>query len=626
MTNIAKEIAADKPKARRTPNNKVYRPWQDPMTGCDAYKGDHLPQHPDNTQLIMANLTARATRHPGLTEVVAFGSQYWVQYQLLGVWDEAFFSCDKEIAVLLYRKNIDAFYGPGVVGDNHVRELHDLGYLPLAIWALPEGTLTPLRVPMMVIYNTDSRFFWLVNHQETSLSQNMWPCVTAATTAHLYRTLMDRFCEDTGGDMGFVPFQGHDFSMRGMQGLEASCLTGMSHLTSFCGTDTMPAVPFTRNYYPTESLIGTSVRATEHSVTQAGIAVYGGGTDKWEGEMRFMENLFSKKYPTGIVSAVSDTNNYWKVMTEGLKRLKPIILDRKPNQNGQPAKVVFRPDSGDPIKIVCGEAYPLKAIYDVEEIAVGTRIEDEILKLALEKIRVLGYFHVRHKGQPYEIKANSQHDYYELVPVVDTPVLRGSLECLWDEFGGKVNAKGYREINPFVGLIYGDSITLQRCQSILEQMKALGFCSTNIVFGIGSYSYQFVTRDTHAMAVKATFGIFGDKPIALSKNPATDDGTKKSAEGIPAVFFSKDGVPYLKDKATMQELENCAYQLIFKDSKQYNTCTLDDVRKRLEEQRVARRGQPYTDYVKASLDARNQHPTLQGLWPLEPVDGQYNAN
>jgi Nicotinate phosphoribosyltransferase (NAPRTase) family. len=65
------------------------------------------------------------------------------------------------------------------------------------------------------------------------------------------------------------------------------------------------------------------------------------------GEEETFKRLITEVYPTGIVSIVSDTWDLWKVLTEYLPNLKNEVLARD-------GKVVIRPDSGDPVDIICG--------------------------------------------------------------------------------------------------------------------------------------------------------------------------------------------------------------------------------------------------------------------------------
>ena len=478
-----------------------------PITQIDGYKVDHRRQYPDGTSLIFTNFTPRKTRRPEADSVVFFGLQYFIKEYLIRQWNEFFFRKPKDEVLTAFTRRIGAYLGPNAVGNQHVAELHDLGYLPISIMALPEGSLAPLRVPQLVINNTDDRFFWLTNYLETILSTTLWGACTSATTAFYFKRLLTRYAMETVGDTSFVPWQGHDFSFRGMFGLEAARMSGAAHLTCFTGTDTIPAIDFLEEYYGANSdreIIGGSVAATEHSVMCAG---------GMEDELGTFRRLISEIYPAGIVSIVSDSWDFWRVMTEFTVTLKDLILARD-------GKVVFRPDTGDPVLIVCGDP----------DAPAGT------------------------------------------------PESKGAIQCLWDVFGGSVTAQGYRVLDPHVGLIYSDSITMERAEAICEGLKAKGFATTNIVFGIGSFTYQYVTRDTDGYAAKATFAVVQGTDREIFKAPKTDDGTKRSAKGLTAVLKDTQGRYYLKDQATWAEVNDCALRRVFHNGQLENEQTLAEIR------------------------------------------------
>jgi nicotinamide phosphoribosyltransferase len=464
--------------------------YLNPVTAIDGYKVDHRRQYPDNTQVIFSNLTARKSRRGYTEQMVFFGLQYFIKHYLIDSWNRDFFQQPKEQVIRQFSRRINNYLGPNNVGTQHIEALHDLGYLPIKIMALPEGSVYPLKVPCLVLYNTDERFFWLTNYLETILSANVWGMCTSATTALQYRKIFETYALETDGNIGFVDWQGHDFSFRGMYGVEAAVMSGAAHLLSFTGTDTIPAIDFLEQYYLADSdkeLVGGSVAATEHSVMCAG---------GMENELETFRRLIEDIYPSGIVSIVSDSWDFWQVMTEFTVALKDRILTRE-------GKVVFRPDTGCPVKIICGDP----------QAAVGS------------------------------------------------PEYKGAIECLWDVFGGSTTAKGYKLLDSHVGLIYGDSITIERAEAICAGLKAKGFASTNIVFGIGSFTYQHVTRDTDGYAVKATFAKVDGKDREIFKDPKTDDGTKKSAKGLVAVFKDAQGQFYLKDQASWQDVNHCEFVL-----------------------------------------------------------------
>ncbi|MEM8566228.1 MAG: nicotinate phosphoribosyltransferase [Bacteroidota bacterium] len=482
---------------------------------ADGYKVDHRNQYPEGTELVYSNWTPRKSRMPGVDKVTFFGLQYFIKKYLQEDFDRNFFDKPKQEVVAEYRRRINAYLGPDAITFEHVEALHDLGYLPVEIKALPEGTRVPLRTAMFTIKNTLPQFFWVTNFLETILSCVIWMPCTSATISLEYRKILNQYAIETGGDMEFVPFQGHDFSFRGMAGLEAAMMSGAGHLLNFTGTDTIPAIDFLEQYYnadATKEMIGASVPATEHSVMCMGTEL---------DEIETFKRLINEIYPTGIVSIVSDTWDFWKVITEYVPQLKEQILARE-------GKVVIRPDSGDPVKIICGDP----------EAEVGT------------------------------------------------PEYKGAVECLYETFGGTISETGYKLLDQHIGLIYGDSITLERCQQICENLKQKEFASTNVVFGIGSFTYQYVTRDTFGFAMKATYGEVNGQGREIFKDPKTDDGTKKSARGLLGVYKDANGDLEMKDRADYETEAGGELKTVYKDGQLLVEMSLAEIRD-LQAQEVA---------------------------------------
>ena len=492
----------------------------------DFYKAGHRQQYPKGTELVVSNFTPRSGKHANVADksgIIFFGLQYFIKDFLQDRFNLSFFDLPKELAVQEYKDLMDLSLGVGAIPIDHIEALHDLGYLPIEIKAVPEGTKVPVGIPCLTIHNTHPDFFWLTNYLETVLSAYLWMPCTSATTAHNYRQLVNKFATLTGSPAWFPDWQCHDFSMRGQSSLESAIVSGAAHLTSFMGTDTVPAIRFLKKYYGAEGQVGGSVAATEHSVMCAGGE---------EDELGTFHRLICEIYPKGIVSIVSDTWDFWKVLTEYAPALKNNILARD-------GKVVFRPDSGDPY-----------------EILVGMK-EDDYVFTAFEHKR----YHESSEAQK-----------------------KGAVEVLWDIFGGTVTETGHKLLDSHVGLIYGDSITYELAERILKGLEAKGFASANVVFGVGSYTYQYVTRDTWGWAVKATYvkvkGIGRD----IFKKPKTDSGEKNSAKGLLFVDESPTGRLLLKEQSTWNEFispEN-KLGLVFRDGKIIREETLEGIRARLK--------------------------------------------
>jgi len=481
-----------------------------PLLYTDGYKVDHRRQYPNETTLVYSNWTPRKSRIEGINEVVFFGLQYFIKRYLIQEFQENFFDKPKAEICAKYSRRINNYLGDSKVEIKHIEDLHDLGYIPMVIKALPEGVSVPIRVPMFTMYNTLPQFFWLTNYFETLLSTTVWLPCNSATLAKQYRIILDKYAKETSSMPEFVDWQGHDFSMRGMAGLEAATMSSAGHLLSFTGTDTIPTVDFFEEYYNANSeteLIGGSVAATEHSVMCMGTNL---------GEQETFKRLITEVYPTGIVSIVSDTWNLWTVLTKYLPNLKEEVLARD-------GKVVIRPDSGDPVDIICGNPN-------------GKTVEEK----------------------------------------------KGVIELLWEIFGGITNQKGYKELDPHIGAIYGDSITLDRASQICERLKQKGFASTNVVLGIGSFTYQYNTRDTFGFAMKATYGEVEGKGREIYKDPVTDDGTKKSAKGLMKVI-KENGAYKLVDQVSWQEEKQGELREVFRDGKLLVNENLSEIRARLKE-------------------------------------------
>lgn len=485
-----------------------------PILFTDFYKTEHHRMYPENTTMIYSNFTPRKSRMKGVDSVVVFGIQHFILKYLLRKFEDNFFKCPLSEIIEQYKFAVN-------VDTTHIEKLHKLGYLPLEIKALPEGTLCPIGVPLLTIRNTHPDFYWLTNYLETLISCQLWQPITSATIAYEYKKLLSRYSLETVGNTDFVQWQGHDFSMRGMSSLESAILSGMGHLTSFTGTDTIPAIYAHKSSYNATSLIGASVPATEHSVMCMGTK-----DDEIETFSRLLD-----LYPTGILSVVSDTWDLWKVITEFLPALKDKILARE-------GKLVIRPDSGDPVDIICG-IYPA----------------------------------ILNNGFPSQ---------------------KGVIELLWDIFGGITNEQGYKVLDSHIGAIYGDSITLDRAEQICERLKSKGFASTNVVFGIGSYTYNYNTRDTFGFAIKATYGELTHKerddhpqyvePREIFKDPITDDGSKKSAKGLLRVDWNDEKKAYfLTDQCDWLEEAGGELKTVFKDGVLVKTTTLEEIRERISE-------------------------------------------
>lgn len=568
-----------------------------PMHAKDAYKLGHPPQYPANTQFVYSNYTPRSLRlmpippHLSNGKSIVLGIQATIM-EYVALWQEEFFDKPLEEVLAAWNHRIPDFTGEETPDVERLTALHNLGYLPLHVKALQEGTWVRPGIPTFTFCNTLPEFGWITNSTETYLSAESWKLPTVATIAAAYRRLLDHYAELTGTPKDFVDWQGHCFADRGMSGMMDAAKACAGHGVAFLGSDSVSSSDWIEWFYGTDSiLIAGSVPATEHAVMCIG---------EKQSEKETIRRLIQDLYPTGVVSIVSDTWDFWKVISETALELKDIIMSRQPNKNGL-NKVVFRPDSGDPVEILCGLEVPnFDKASDVENAKYYAKAH------FTEKIRnetdhgeggvckFEGFF--RYKDQAYALKLSmvwDRHDkeFYFLrdsdvdidscEPVELTPEQKGAVETLWEIFGGTLTDKGFKLLDQHVGLIYGDSITLDRAERIMKRLVAKGFASGNVVLGIGSYTYQFLTRDSMGQAVKATYGIVDGVEREIFKDPVTDKGgVKKSAKGLLRVELV-DGEYVLYDQQTPDQEARGELKTILYNGKQSNLTTWKEIRARL---------------------------------------------
>lgn len=513
-----------------------------PLYLSDGYKVGHKAMLAPGTTRLYGTWIPRSLKHApkGVTKIVSFGQQLVWRY-IHDAFKENFFDKRwKEVDG--FARDMSNYLGMDFDG-SHFKELHELGYLPICVKSLPEGVETNPNVPHMTFINTVDGYAWLTLYLETLVSSLAWKLSTSATIAKQYRTNLTEWIAKTDRGVEFlIDYLCHDFSARGLSPHDAIS-SGLGHATQFRGSDTLAVIPAARYYYDEseENTVINSVNASEHSVSTTKIFTVG--------EQQMLSD-WMKVFPEGILSIVADTFDLWKLITEYLPAVRDEIMARD-------GKIVIRPDSGDPVDIICGFDNWTKSDY--------------------------GYF---------KLRVTNNETFNQQVTEVEC---KGVIELLWDIFGGTINDQGYKVLDPHIGAIYGDSITLERQVQIYERLEAKGFAASNIVLGIGSFTYQYNTRDTFGWAAKgAWFEVEGKteqagenvwvskKGYDIFKDPVTDDGTKKSLKGLIAVRKDDKGEYQVHEQQDWAGEAESELEEIYRDGKFYNQTTLTKIREKLK--------------------------------------------
>lgn len=505
----------------------------------DVYKIGHLRMYRPGTTKIYSYLCARSTKKE--QQALFFGLQPYLKLLEKGVT----------------QNDVDEFYGyyKEVLGQEvpaditeKMQALVNLGFLPLEIKAVPEGTLIDNKNVLVTVTNTVDGFHWLVGFFE-SLLLKVWNTISVATLSNKFRRLVVERTAKTSDSDFLIPFLIHDFGYRGVSSEQTAELSGAAHLVNFCGTDTIPAIVFLKNNYSATGLIGASVPASEHSIHCSF-----GPTE--QDELDYVNNMIDLN-PTGIVSVVSDAYDYFRMLTVTLPKVKDKILARD-------GKYVVRPDSGNPIDILCGNA------RRVQNLLPAFKYSKETKGLPIQEVvECNGKFYMFDVGKDAPIE------------VEPTPEQKGTFRILEEEFGATINSKGFKELNPKIGVIYGDGMYYDRYKQILDRMEEMGYANTNLVIGVGGLLLQQHNRDDLGFAFKATYAEINGVATELYKDPKTDTG-KKSHKGLMTLRTCEDTGKFITvDECTWDDEAEGHLQTVFKDGKLVKETTLEEIRQRV---------------------------------------------
>ena len=449
----------------------------------DSYKLGHFNQYPTETKYISSYIESRGFANPFIKkpEVVHFGLQMFLHKLQETITKEKV----EYVADLAEKHGLPFnFYG--------WMDLVELGYLPLEIQALPEGTVIPIRTPQVQIKNTLPGFHWLTSYVETSLLRSVWyPSTVATLSREIKKNIYDYLVKTADDPDSEIMFKLHDFGCRGASSFESAKIGGMAHLVNFMGTDTVPALIAGREYYHSD-MAGFSIPAMEHSTVTA----WGHEND---GETKAYRNMISNHSMFSIVCDSYDMENAVRNIFGGFE-LKPLITRGEPYPF---KKLVVRPDSGDPIEVT------------------------------LQVIEILG-----------------------------------------EKFGYTENSKGYKVLNPHVGIIQGDGVGYESITKILENYERHGWSASNIVFGMGGALLQQLNRDSLKYAQKANAIDFGDGWEPINKNPKTDPSKASKAGRVAVVDDEFETIQ--EDELNNGRRNNLV--TVFKDGNILKTWTLDEVR------------------------------------------------
>ena len=603
-----------------------------PFLLTDFYKLTHILQYRPELRELVSYLTPRGSRLKGVNKVVFFGLSAYVHSYIVENFRENFFTrnfeyCECEIREVL---ELGLGYTDEMIDKTieHFKALHDLQYLPVEINAVPEGTLVPMGVPCVEIKSTNPEFFWVGQALEASLSAAIWHPMVSATIAREYRKIARGAFFATVENGIDERTAMCDFSMRGQESNESAVNASVAWLTSMWNSSTVaarkhikdvygveksPVTPVTKQwktqftYGVRDKMKDTIVRgltSTEHSVMTSHACLDGGD------EIPTFKYLFDL-YKNVSFAAVCDSYDFWNVLTNIL----PNNFMEEINERGKRGVFIgVRHDSAEPVDALCGTV-PILHADAVKRIPKdmledGTKLECMTLTFTEEEANNLweqgfregNLVAVMCDGEEYLVRIRAVEHLSGIDETVDKdcPTMwasgvlqnrsrtweeKGMVESMYELFGGSVNSKGFKVLNPGIKAGYGDSITITRAKRIYKRLEIKGYAANNVSLGVGSFSFQALenedgslspfTRDTFSIACKTTHSKYADEYGTICerwvyKNPA-NFSQKKSQRGFCRIFFDENGNLTYEDELYERHLvgKNSALVPYFKDGKEY---------------------------------------------------------
>ena len=607
-----------------------------PFLLTDFYKLTHILQYRPELRELTSYLTPRGSRLKGIDKVVFFGLSAYVHSYVVENFNKNFFNrnfeyCECEIREVL---ELGLGYSDEMIDRtiNAFRALHELQYLPVEINAVAEGTLVPMGVPCVEIKSTNPDFFWVGQALEASLSAAIWHPMVSATIAREYRKIARGAFSATVENGIDERTAMCDFSMRGQESNESAVNASVAWLTSMWNSSTVAARKHIKDVYTKlstrDKMKNTIVRgltSTEHSVMTSHACLDGGD------EIPTFKYLFDL-YKNVSFAAVCDSYDFWNVLTNILPNNFKDVIDERGKRG---VFIGVRHDSAEPVDALCGTIHAMNPnnVLGVKELpsemvdgneklfAISITIEEmERLNkigvtdlVAIKQFSKWGckYFHngevvfrlnnLNGRGFNRHVTDDGDEIGWGVATCLNRPRTweeKGMVETMYEIFGGSVNSKGYKVLNPGIKAVYGDSITITRAKKIYERLAAKRFAANNVSLGVGSFSFQglenedgtisLFSRDTFSIAVKCCHSKYEDEYGTVCERHVFKDpknfSQKKSAKGLCRVFFNEDGELTYEDELYEADLvgKNSALITYFKDGQGFKQ-NFESIRETIDE-------------------------------------------
>ena len=486
---------------------------------CDFYKTSHDRQYNKNVNKIYASFIPRMTRFKSIDHVVVFGLQGFIIEHLVKDFRDHFFNLSKEefdhLMHAFEKQILNSTNDKPYINTQKFRELYELGYLPITINALPEGSIVPMKTPVFEVIS-EGKFNWVGNFLETYMSTELWYPMTIATIALEYRKLVHEFLLKTSDfnpkkDNSLYRMNISEFGSRGNTSFESGVIASAAWSTCGNKSSNVAVESYLKEFYNLDEPIYGMI-STEHSVMCSNAAIDGNEKD-------FIKKLLTELYPTGNLSIVMDSYDYFNVLNKIIPMYKDFITQRD-------GTLYCRPDSGDPVDNTIKSVQILWRIFGGTTNSKGYKVLDP-------HIRVMygDSITIQRARKIFSILEKLKFD------ITNVSLGAGSFSMLCLEEDGM--------LKPFTRDSFG--------------------------FALKTTLVTYMDKDGK------------EKNVYVFKDPKSDtDHFKKSYRGRILVTKNAKGEYKVSDKHGYQEdFSKCELKPVFKNGQILNFTTLNEIRERL---------------------------------------------
>lgn len=511
---------------------------------------------------------------------VLFGLQ-WMLMRMHIMFQKGFFERDVEDVISEIESTLDTYGAPYSI--EYFRDLHKLGYLPICVKALPEGTLLPENVPMFTVENTVSGYGWLAKYLECGMSSDLRKQVTVATIAHKYNTVIQEYLDKTSVGQDASEHLSN-LSSRTQVGFESGAITGVGFMLSSKLSDNLAGLWGAKSFYMSKESVDDVLVATKPMIDRTVIEVavasiikekslLGETVDQSEAESLYLKYILTEKYKSGDLAYMADSLNLWDFISK-IQSVSGHLWERD-------GDFIVACHKGNAIRVLSG--------YRILDIDANQSLKGRFQTLEQLKYNTHMWWSpeieaVKFKGVYYNLNP-SFYDNGVVESFAEVEMSReeavGLVEVLYLSLGGSVNEKGYFELNSKTRVMFTENVSVNCVREILQRLEEKKFSASSVIFGVDDITMN--TSVNHlGVAVKpshATLLLDNERVDVIV--PQKVSGGSMALSGFITAKYGFYGDILVSSNVTRDEMEDSILEDLYVNGVFHNFVDVKSVRQSL---------------------------------------------